>query len=144
MLPWTCLVRNLISHIPSVRSLEVLHAINMRPISMKLTWSMLNDPRYTHAKTHINLKWLSYKFWYWTKTAITFGEECTIHNIVCKMAAVLYMPHRGLDRMAAILQTIFSMSNEPQVQWSPQCNAIKKASLHWRQPCVTLCTYGNH
>ena len=39
--------------------------------------NMLNDPKYTHPKNHINPKILSYKFWYWTKTATTFGEECT-------------------------------------------------------------------
>ena len=62
MRPWTCLVS---------------HAINIvRPISMKFIRSTLNYPKYEHTKNHINPKRLSYKFWYWTKTAITFGEEC--------------------------------------------------------------------
>ena len=37
MLPWTCLVWNLISDIPSMPSLEDSHAIHIRPISMKFT-----------------------------------------------------------------------------------------------------------
>ena len=46
------------------------------PMSTEFTWSKLNNPKYAHIKNHINPKRLSYKFWYWTKTAITFGEEC--------------------------------------------------------------------
>ena len=72
------LVWNLISHIPSVPSWEVSNTINICPISMKFTRSTLNDRQYTHGKNHINRKRLSYEFWYWTKTAITFGEKCTL------------------------------------------------------------------
>ena len=84
MLPWTGLVWNLISHIPPVPSLEVSHAINIRPISMKFTRSTLNDPKYTHTKNHINRKRLPYEFWYRTKTAITFGEECISGVLMCQ------------------------------------------------------------
>ena len=55
---------------------------------------MLNDPRYTQAKTHINRKRLSYKFWYWTKTAITFGEEC--RSIDIKDGAILQFKKQTL------------------------------------------------
>ena len=30
---------------------------------------------YTYQKSYQSI-WLSYKFWYWRKTAISFGEEC--------------------------------------------------------------------
>ena len=62
MLPWTCLVWNLISDIPSIPSLEDSHAMNIRPISMKFTRNTFNDPKLTHGKNHINPKRSSYKF----------------------------------------------------------------------------------
>ena len=79
MLPWICLVRNLISHIPSIQSLEASHAINIHPISMTFTRNMLNDPKYTHSKKHIDPK-RSF-FFIEQKTAITFGEECTTEDM---------------------------------------------------------------
>ena len=50
ILPWTCLVWNLISHIPSIPNLEASHAINIRLMSMKLTRNTLKDHKFTHTK----------------------------------------------------------------------------------------------
>ena len=79
---WNCFVWNLISHIPSITGLEVSHAINVRPISMTFTRNVLNDLMYTHTKNHINPNRLSYTFWCWPQTAITFGEECIWYVII--------------------------------------------------------------
>ena len=119
MLPWTCLVWNLISHIPPIPSLEVSHAINIRPISMQFTRSTLNDPKYTHTKNHINRKRLPYEFWYWTKTAITFGEECSrsIHAFYRPSVAGINLPHQGevdsynLCRMIHIIALLYFLSS---------------------------------
>ena len=91
MLPWNCLVWNLISHIPSVPSLDVSHAINIRPITMKFTRSMLNDSNYTHTKNQSNRKRLSHKFWYWKKRPVLLARSVdtvvitlgTIRQVTC-------------------------------------------------------------
>ena len=76
----TCCV---FGEIKLLKNLEAAHAINIRPISMKFIKSTLNDPEYANTKNHINPnpKRLSYRFWYWTKTAITFGEECSSGSV---------------------------------------------------------------
>ena len=56
---------------------------------MKLTTNMLKDLKYTHTKNHINPKRLSDKFSYWTKMAITFGEECSRDLIQQKTTAFI-------------------------------------------------------
>ena len=75
------LVWNLISHIPSVPSSKVSHAINIHLISMKFKRSKLSNPKNTHTKNYIKPKRLSHKILIWTKMAITFGEECRCMNI---------------------------------------------------------------
>ena len=67
MPPWTCFIWNLISHIPSIPSLEASHPIDASPISMAFIRNTRNDPKYTYTKkytkytkNHINPKILLY------------------------------------------------------------------------------------
>ena len=161
---WTCLVWNLIFHIPSVPSLEISHAINIRLISMKLTRSTLNDPKYTHTKNHTNLKRLSYRFWYLTKTAITFGEEC-IANVVrwdkknCRpVSGLIYRCFQTtcgscdvtvIFSCTSVLQQILQpliYENSPQSRflswWSPNAILVCLTSMH-HQCILTLPVHNN-
>ena len=48
----------------SYPSLEVSHAINIRPISINFTISTTNDPKYLHIKNHSDPKKLTCTFQY--------------------------------------------------------------------------------
>ena len=135
MLPRTCLVWNLISHIPSVPSLEVSHAINIRAIAMKFTRSTLNDPKYTHTKNYVNRERLSHKLWYWTKTAITFGEEC-----ICILSPLFpdldFVP---VSLVGGKLPPNGRCWINPEVIWTATCvvawNVLDKMGLSWHTHC---------